>query len=363
MENKKLQKILIKLVNSPSVTGDRKVAHSILRVVENMFKGFSVKKIWFYKNSNHPALYITTDRKNKKLKSDILLLGHVDVVPAPKHLFTLKKKGDILYGRGVADMKGTVAVMIESFKTLAREKQNKTIAMLLVTDEETGGISAGFLSHKIKSKAVFVPDGGDSEYRISNSTRGILQVSIEAKGTGGSTSNAIADLGNAVEVLMKKYFEWKMFQKKQKNPLDVQATYIAGGEKGNVLPSRAELFLDIRFEKRSSREVFANLKKHFISDKVLKYSLTIKNSAESSFISPHHPLVKKYKRIAEEVLGKNVEVRGQKGSHDGRFFSGQGMPVIATRARSGGMHSNHEWVSLSALENLYKVLVSFLRQI
>lgn len=353
----KLEKTLSELVKIPSVSGDRVSVNLILKRIENMCKGLPVKTVWLYKNTNHPALYVAT---RKGFSVDLLLFGHVDVVPASDNLFKLVKKDDILYGRGVCDMKGSVAVIIEAFKTVTKENYNKSIAMLFTTDEETGGKSAELLSYKIKPKAVFVPDGGDSEYRISNSTRGILQVSIEVKGRGGSVSGVSAEKGNAIEVLMKKYLEWKKIQKKSKYSPDIQITYSNGGIRGNVLPNNAEIFLDIRFQKIKSKKILNSLKKVFKSDSFLEYTIIEKSKAEPSFLSLKNPFLKNYKSIAEKVLNKPIEVRGQNGSHDGRFFSEKGVPVIATRIRSGSMHSDKEWASLNAMNNLYNILITFL---
>ncbi len=357
--SKKIEETLKKLVSFRSVTGDKVAVQNILSHIESLFTGLPVYITWFLKDTTHPALYIST---KKGLNVDLLVLGHADVVPGPEEMFNLVKKGDILYGRGVCDMKGPDAVIIEAFKEVLNNKSNKeSIALLFTTDEETGGKSAELLAKKLKPKKVFVPDGGESEYRISNSTRGILQIVIRAQGLGGGVSGINAENNNAVENLMKKYFKWKAYEKLKKNPLDTQVTRISGGVGGNMLPKEGEIFLDIRFRKESSKDILKRLNKYFISTKELKIHLTTVISAEPSFLSPSHPFLKKYKKIAEKVLNKEVEILGQNGSHDGRFFASVGVPVFATRIRSGGMHSDKEWASLDALNNLYNIVVNFLQ--
>src|SRR5699024_10147873 len=54
----------------------------------------------------------------------IVIIGHMDVVPAPnakawKHPpFELTRDGDMYYGRGVADMKGSVVTLVQTFMRL-----------------------------------------------------------------------------------------------------------------------------------------------------------------------------------------------------------------------------------------------------
>jgi succinyl-diaminopimelate desuccinylase len=47
--------------------------------------------------------------------ANLLLLGHIDVVPGGKDLFIPRISGNKMFGRGTFDMKGPVADMIDAF--------------------------------------------------------------------------------------------------------------------------------------------------------------------------------------------------------------------------------------------------------
>ena len=87
-------------------------------------------------------------------------LGHTDVVPSgpedkwkyPPFSATIEQ--DILYGRGTADMKSSVAVFMESAKEFLKtiEKLNFRLAILLTSNEE-GNSKDGFID-KIVEKMI-----------------------------------------------------------------------------------------------------------------------------------------------------------------------------------------------------------------
>ncbi|NUO71299.1 MAG: M20/M25/M40 family metallo-hydrolase [Frateuria sp.] len=90
------------------------------------------------------ARYRGTGPENGKNKP-ILLSGHMDVVEAKRSdwtrdPFALVEENGYLYGRGTADMKTAMVVMVETLIRLKREgfKPSRDIVLLLSGDEETG---------------------------------------------------------------------------------------------------------------------------------------------------------------------------------------------------------------------------------
>ena len=89
-----------------------------------------------YEKNNKPSLVISN---HEGLDFDVLLVGHLDVVPAKAELFVPRIEGDIMYGRGVCDMKSECAVMLKMMNEISEQKTDKKIALMLTTDEEIGG--------------------------------------------------------------------------------------------------------------------------------------------------------------------------------------------------------------------------------
>jgi len=273
-------------------------------------------------------------------------------------MFCSQIRGGKLYGRGACDMKGAVAVMMALAKKTFADYPDQRIGLLLTTDEETGGKNgAGQLAKKIKSRLVIVPDGGDSEARISNRTKGVVQVKLSAVGPGGSPGPGVY---NPLEGLMKNFLELqKMIKgKNAQYQLNLSATQMAAGEASNQTPVFAELIIDVRFVGVSAQRILSLLKKK-LKGKPVKFKILL--AFDPSLTRPQDRYLKLYLKTAAKVLNRPIIIRGQNGSHDGRYFSYRGSTVIATRPTSGGMHGDQEWVRISSLSNLYRIFEEYLR--
>jgi acetylornithine deacetylase/succinyl-diaminopimelate desuccinylase-like protein len=152
--------------------------------------------------------------KGKKAGEPIVLLGHIDVVPATEagwteHPFSGAVRDGYLYGRGAVDMKSDVAAQILAFASLKREgiTPERDIILLVTCDEETGGqMGVGYMLDKVDelSDAAFVLSEGGSiieeegvlHAQVSVAEKKICQFMIRAHGTGGHASMPHKDNAN-----------------------------------------------------------------------------------------------------------------------------------------------------------------------
>jgi len=157
-------------------------------------------------------------------EGNLLLLGHLDVVPADvkewSHApFAAVVEGDTLYGRGTLDMKGLVALEIATFIRLKQEKipLKGDVILLLTADEEAGGkAGAQFMveKHWDKVKASYVFNEGSigvkqekrNLYPIQVAEKGVAWMKVTATGASGHGSmpkpdNAVLRLLNALHRL------------------------------------------------------------------------------------------------------------------------------------------------------------------
>src|SRR5262249_199476 len=85
----------------------------------------------FTSGGKHSILFVCGDGPLR-----VLLAGHLDVVAADPDAFSLQRlRGGWLGGRGVADMKGPIAALLD----LVEAEPRPGLALLLTTDEESGG--------------------------------------------------------------------------------------------------------------------------------------------------------------------------------------------------------------------------------
>lgn len=99
-------------------------------------------------------------------KDIIGIVAHLDIVPAGEGWdtdpFTMTRKGDMVYGRGVTDDKGAVIAGLYAMKLVQESgvKLNKRIRLLMGCNEETGSACMRYYNeHEEPITTGFTPDG------------------------------------------------------------------------------------------------------------------------------------------------------------------------------------------------------------
>lgn len=249
------QDILTKLVrvNTCQPSGNEA---DIIAVIQNMLPK-TVSCTYIDHGSNRASL--VAQIKGKKENGGVALIGHVDTVScndlkqwkhSPHEAFV---EGNILYGRGAADMKGGIAAMILSLLRLAScgQKPSKPVYYCFTADEEKGGmgitsiIKGGYLDG-IDEVIICEP----SDEKVSICEKGALWLALHVNGVASHASRP--DLGvNAVEYAMEFAKQMKQRAKNFKHheilgETSVSVTKLLGGTMTNIIPSEANIELDIR---------------------------------------------------------------------------------------------------------------------
>ncbi len=116
---------------------------------------------------------------------DILMLGHLDVITHPDVSVyrSVIKEGRII-GPGAGDMKGSLAILMEVFRTVHTNYPNASLGIAVTSDEEVGGASGVgllFNEKEIRCKIAMIPDGG-SINKITIEEKGILHLNLKCEG-------------------------------------------------------------------------------------------------------------------------------------------------------------------------------------
>jgi acetylornithine deacetylase/succinyl-diaminopimelate desuccinylase-like protein len=258
--------------------------------------------------------------EGRKKGKPIILLGHVDVVPAKADEWDVDPFGGVLkdgfiYGRGSIDMKGQVICQLLSFIDLYKKGivPERDIIFLATCDEEVGGKNGlEFMLHQVRElrDASFVlseggciiSEDGFLHAQVAVDEKKLSQFMIKAVGIGGHGSkphknNANEKIVNAAKEILSydwpfkptgivnaymngifkgkkgKGFEYtnlkEMLKNKyfrsflEDNPLynallrnTVTLTILRGGDKVNVIPATSEAYFDARLLPTESREAF-----------------------------------------------------------------------------------------------------------
>ena len=318
-----------------------------------------------YEHNGKPSL-VATFHETKWPK--VMFVGHLDVVEGEDEQFEPRIEGDRIYGRGVIDMKGPDAVMIQLFFDLAKEGIKPDIGLMLTTDEEVG--SKDGVEYLLKHEGwgadfAIIPDSGGT-FEIVYKGKGVLHLKAIAKGKASHGSRPW--LGhNAIDSLIDFYTELKnMFPKEPCGIPDhwhhtLNLGKINGGKVVNQVPDYAEMHLDIRFiEPWTSESMFNHIKK--IADRH-SVGLEVVSRGELVATDPNHPYVQAFKKAAEHVLGRQLKLVVEHGATDGRFFAEKKIQNIVTCSEGGGAHSPNEWASISSYLKLYQAFRIFLKEL
>ena len=276
--------------------------------------------------------------------------GHYDVVPAidDKQFQPHISKGR-LYGRGAADMKGGLAVILFALQALKEcdVSLNGTVSFSITPDEETGGLAGlkylldeGYISRNLIGVMDPEPSSGD----IINGSRGALSFDVIVKGRAShvmTDSLGVNAFENMVEVAdafleLKKQVE----QRKTRHPVTPPGSdhsillvggVCGGGTNFNIVPDTVYFTVDRRFNleenptevQREIHEVIAALQ-----EKGLEIETRIFQQGNASFTSQEEPICTTLMKVVEQVTGHRPDVSICPGLLETRFFVELGIPAV-----------------------------------
>ena len=313
-------------------------------------------------------------------------LGHTDVVPSgPEDKwkyppFSATIDGDLLYGRGTADMKAPVAAFIESVKEFlnSEEKLNFRLAILLTSNEE-GTSKDGFID-KIIDKMIqdneiidfcLVGEPTSSE-KVADCVRvgrrGSLGGHLKIYGKQGHVAypekvvNPILLSGDLISELNKKIWDSGNISF---DPTSFQISNInAGTGAHNVVPGELELTFNFRFSPESSEKSLKSDFESILNKLKLNYDLDWDLNG-----NPYYTEGKFFKDIVsnsiKEVTGYIPELNAKGGTSDGRFVAKMNSEIIELGPVNKSIHQIDEHIKISelwTLKDIYKKILFNLNQ-
>jgi len=301
----------------------------------------------------------------------VCFAGHTDVVPTGpleawhSDPFVPTLRDGHLYGRGAADMKGSVAafvVAIESF--VAQHRPAGSIALLITSDEE-GPSTDGTVRvvEKLQRDGVgidFCVVGEPSSVKalgdmIKNGRRGTLSGTLIVKGIQGHI--AYPHLArNPIHLVAPALSELAAMRWDDGNdyfpPTSFQCSNIrAGTGATNVIPGTLELQFNFRYATASGRDSLANRLTAVLDAHGLDYDLVWTGHGDS-FLTPKGRLVDVVASVIREQTGVEPEISCTGGTSDGRFIARICREIVEIGPINETIHKLNERVAIADLERL-----------
>lgn len=355
------------LISRPSVTPDD--ANCQTMMAERLKKiGFEIEHLRFGETDNMWA-------RRGKSGPLFTFAGHTDVVPTGPEdnwkfpPFEPTIEDGLLYGRGTADMKGSIACMITAVERFVENnpKHKGSIAFLITSDEE-GPAHDGTVkvietlearNEKIDWCLVGEPSSTDKVCDvIKNGRRGSIGCTLKVKGKQGHVAyphlakNPIHEFAPVLKILTET--EWD-----QGNeffpPTTFQVSNIHSGTGAtNVIPGECEVVFNFRFstaitDTQIREQVEALLDKHKV-DYEINWALS-----GQAFLTEPGELVNATQEAIKTTCGYESTLSTAGGTSDGRFIAPTGAQVVELGPLNATIHQVNECVAVDDLETLSDV--------
>lgn len=301
--------------------------------------------------------------------------GHTDVVPTGPVAswqtppFEPTITDGMLYGRGAADMKGSLAAMVtacERFVT-AHPHHHGRIAFLITSDEEGIAINGTVKvvewleqqGEKIEWCVVGEPSStthvGDT---IKNGRRGSLGAELVIKGKQGHVAyphlaqNPIHLVAPALAELAAE--EWDQGNQFFPATSFQVSNFNSGTGATNVIPGDAHMVFNFRFSTELTERQLRQRTEAILDRHGLQYELKWKLSGQP-FLTASGALVAAAQKAIKHVAGFDAELSTAGGTSDGRFIAPTGAQVVELGPVNATIHQVNECVKADDLDQLSRM--------
>ena len=360
------------LIRRPSVTPDDAGCQALVSArleqagftVESLRFG-AVDNLWATHGSGAPVL---------------VFLGHTDVVPSgpaerwQSPPFEPELRDGFLFGRGAADMKGSVAAMVVALEDFVRQRRGHagTLALLLTSDEEGSAVDGvrrvaeEFRRRGQRIDACVVGEPS-SKQRLGDlirvGRRGSLTGRLRVHGVQGHVAypdkarNPIHAFAPALAALAAERWDEgdDAFP-----PTSFQVSNLeAGTGADNVIPGDLRAVFNFRYGTASSAEALRARVESILRGHGVEFELDWWLSGEP-FLTPAGPLREATVAAIREHCGIEPEQSTGGGTSDGRFIAPLGAEVVELGPCNASIHQVDERVGLDdlcALPGLYRSII------
>lgn len=298
--------------------------------------------------------------------------GHTDVVPTgdPKNWstppFEPVIKDGYLYGRGAADMKGSLAAMVVATERFveAYPDHKGSIAFLITSDEEgpfvngTTRVIDTLEARNEKIDMCIVGEPSSTDYCgdiVKNGRRGSLTGDLVVHGVQGHVAYPhLAE--NPIHEVAKSLHELTQMTWDKGNdyfpPTSFQVSNINSGTgAGNVIPGDVKIMFNFRYSTEVTAEQLVEKVETLFTQNKLNYDLEWTYNG-LPFLTDKGTLVESVYAAVEKVTGKAPQLLTTGGTSDGRFIAPTGAQVVELGPCNATIHKVDESVAVDDLDQL-----------
>lgn len=364
-----------RLIERPSVTPEDAGCQKLLKALLTE-QGFTV--------TDHPSGGVENFWAVHGTGAPMLLFaGHTDVVPAGPAAawrfdpFTPTVADGRLFGRGSADMKGSVAAMVVATRRfLAEHPEHPGSIAYLITSDEEGVATDGTVKvvdwledQKLRPEYCLVGEPSSSEavgdvIRIGR--RGSLNGTLTVHGIQGhvaypeKASNPIHNCLGALQALCARRWD---NGNAAFPPTSFQISNIRSGTGAtNVVPGSLTAQFNFRYCTEQTADGLMALTRQILDQQQLDYSIDWALSGEP-FQTAGDDLIGAVSAGIESVQGFKPEASTGGGTSDGRFIARLGTQIVELGPVNATIHSVDEHVLITDLKALSDIYLDIIQRL
>lgn len=313
----------------------------------------------------------------------IVFAGHTDVVPPGPidqwkfNPFSPSEEEGLLYGRGSADMKSSLAAFIVAIQEFTNEypNHNGSIGLLITADEEgiaTDGTVKVVEALKARNEKIDYCVVGEptSSMRfgdtVKNGRRGSLSAKLIVKGIQGHIAypelirNPIHEVAPVIDALVNTVWDEgnEYFPK-----TSWQISNINGGTGAtNVVPGEVEILFNFRYSTSNTADTLKKRVESILEKHSLDYDISWNHSG-NPYLTEKGMLVDKISDAIESVVSIKPSISTTGGTSDGRFISTVCDQVVEFGPINASIHKINEHVNIGDIELLKDIYKKTLKNI
>lgn len=369
------------LVSIPSVSGDE---YNVMQFVKGWLDDREIGYVETANDTRRPNIIATIG--NPAEGPLIAMNGHLDVVPVSDESSwvtdpfdgVLSADGSTLYGRGAADMKTSVGVMLVMMEMFRAAPLKGALTAHIVSDEERGAtFGTKHVVAEIEAGNLPRPDfsivGEGSDFRIRIAERGGLGVKVHLKGRASHTAVArvlgINAIQKAAKAILALEHHLDTFHPSVGHPV-LSVNGIEGGVAHNVVPGEATIDIDRRTVPGETVEsiiadIRAKLDVVAADDPDFLYELEYDSEryTEANMTSPDSPLVVAFQN-ALQSLGREPEFFVEwAGITDARLYRQIGIDTVIMGPAGLNEHGANESILVDDLVTQARIYAATLSEL
>jgi acetylornithine deacetylase len=345
----------------------------LIEFIQSYLSSYDIDSTLIHDESGKKAnLYATIGRTDI---GGVMLSGHTDVVPVAGQdwdtdPFSLTESSDKLYGRGSADMKGFIALVLSRVPEMVSSDLTKPIHLAFSYDEEIGCVGVqrmlDLLEHQpIKPSCCIIGEPTGMEVVIGHKGKHATRVKVRGHAChSGQSPLGVNAIDFASELII--YIRKLAHEKAQNGPFDkdyevpyttLHIGVIGGGTALNIVPNLCQFDFEIRHLYEEDPQHLLDQIENFARDHLENEMHLIDSDTGFDFetLATYPGLLTdpgiEFVAYVKGLLDNNAHSKVIFGSEGGLFQKRLGIPtLVCGPGNIDQAHKANEYISLDQLQ-------------